>query len=93
MNTDAFSTLTKGGTYQPLDPPAIGRLGAIRAPTLVVVGDQDVPNVLTIADRLATEIPHAKRLVLHGVAHMVNLERPQEFNRVVLEFLASLPQR
>ena len=49
MNTEAFATLTEEGTYQPLDPRAIGRLGEIRAPTLVVVGDQDVPDVL--ADR------------------------------------------
>jgi len=70
------------------DPPATERLGKIRAPTLVVVGDLDVPVIDEIADLLVSEIPGAQRAVISGAAHMVNMEKPAEFNKVVLEFLS-----
>jgi 3-oxoadipate enol-lactonase len=69
------------------DPPVHGRLGELRLPTLVVVGDEDVPDMLAIAERLATEIPGARKVVLQDAAHMLPLERPQEFNRSLLDFL------
>ena len=73
---------------QVLDPPAIGRLEQIHVPTLCVVGNLDMPVILTIVDMLANKIPGARKVVIPGVAHMVNMERPNEFNRVVLDFLS-----
>ncbi|MDQ6604013.1 MAG: alpha/beta hydrolase, partial [Chloroflexota bacterium] len=70
-----------------LDPPAIGRLGEIHAPTLVIVGDGDVPDVIETADVLARRIAGAQKIVVPGVAHMVNMEVPDAFNRAVLDFL------
>ena len=64
------------------------RLGEIRAPTLVVVGDEDVPDMHAIADRLAREIPGARRATIRGAAHVPSLERPEEFDELVLGFLA-----
>jgi 3-oxoadipate enol-lactonase len=72
------------------DPPAAGRLGEITAPTLVVVGEHDRPDIRAMADALAAGIPGAERVVLDGAAHLPSMERPGEFNRVVLEFLATL---
>ena len=63
----------------------------IRAPTLVVVGDQDQPQILAAAERYVTEIPGAERVVIAGAAHVPNLERPDEFDDVVLRFLLGLP--
>ena len=73
-----------------LEPPAIERLEAVRAPTLVIVGDADVDDVMERADILARRIPAARKVVLRDVAHMVNLERPAEFEALVDEFLAGL---
>ena len=73
---------------QVLDPPAAGRLGEIRVPTLVVWGDIDAPSVTAASEFMAREIARARRHVFTGVAHMVNLERPAEFNRLVGDFLA-----
>lgn len=70
-----------------LDPPARGRLSDITAPTLVVVGDADLPGVIVDCNILAREIPGARKAVMHGVAHAPNMERPEEFNRIVLDFL------
>jgi 3-oxoadipate enol-lactonase len=69
------------------DPPASERLGEVRAPTLVVVGEADVEDMHGIADRLAAGIPGARKEVVAGAAHMLPLERPDELNRLLLGFL------
>jgi 3-oxoadipate enol-lactonase len=71
-----------------LQPPAITRLEEVSMPTLIIVGDYDIPDMLTLAQKLAGEIPGAQQVVIPGVAHMVNMEKPEEFNRVVLDFLS-----
>ena len=75
---------------RPLDPPAFGRLGEITAPTLVLIGDLDVPACVRIADRLTQGIPGARKVLFPGVAHMIPMEAPEAFNREVLAFLAAL---
>jgi 3-oxoadipate enol-lactonase len=72
------------------DPPAAARLGEVAAPALVLVGEHDRPDIHAMAAALAEGIPRAERAVLAGTAHLPNMERPAEFNRVVLEFLATL---
>jgi pimeloyl-ACP methyl ester carboxylesterase len=72
---------------QRLTPPAISRLGEVRAPTLIVVGEQDVQGVLTLADRLEAEIAGAQKVVMPRVAHLPNMEQPEQFNRIVFDFL------
>jgi pimeloyl-ACP methyl ester carboxylesterase len=71
-----------------LDPPASERFGEVKVPTLVVTGDEDVADIHRIADRLAVGIPGAERATIAGAAHLPNLERPDEFDRIVLGFLA-----
>ncbi|HEV2415279.1 MAG TPA: alpha/beta fold hydrolase [Candidatus Dormibacteraeota bacterium] len=71
-----------------IDPPAVDRLHEITAPTLVVVGDEDMPPVFDAVELLMEKVPHARKAVIHDAAHLPNLEHPDEFNRIVLEFLA-----
>jgi 3-oxoadipate enol-lactonase len=73
-----------------VQPPAAQRLGEIRAPTLVVIGERDLPDLQVIADKLAKEIPGARKVVIANAGHMANMEAPAQFNRVVLEFLAGV---
>jgi pimeloyl-ACP methyl ester carboxylesterase len=77
------------GTPVRLDPPARGRLGEIHTPTLVIVGEIDVPVILETSDIIARDVAGARKVVMHGVAHAPNMERPEEFNRNVLNFLRS----
>jgi pimeloyl-ACP methyl ester carboxylesterase len=75
---------------QGLNPPANARLGAIRAPTLVIVGERDLPFYnLPLADRLEQGIPHAQKVIIPEAGHMSNMEVPHVFNRIVLSFLVS----
>jgi pimeloyl-ACP methyl ester carboxylesterase len=76
-----------------LDPPAFGRLGEIQARTLVVVGALDMPGILEIAAAVEKEVEGAEVVTVDGAAHMVNMEKPQEFNRIVLDFLARAAPR
>jgi 3-oxoadipate enol-lactonase len=66
---------------------AIDRLGEIRVPTLVLVGDRDVPEMLRLADILAAGIPGARKVVLEEADHLPNVRRPDEFNELVIGFL------
>jgi 3-oxoadipate enol-lactonase len=75
---------------QELEPPASVRLGEILAPTLVLIGDQDVSSVQAIADHLAADIPGAHKVVVSNTAHVPNMEQPEAFNQIVLHFLDSL---
>ena len=70
-----------------LDPPAVVRLHEITAPTLVVVGDEDIPPVFDAVELLMEKVPRARKAVIHDAAHLPNLEHPDEFNSAVLQFL------
>ena len=63
------------------------RVSGLSVPTLVVAGELDQPDILAIGDRLAKEIPGAQHATIPDAAHAPNLEQPEEFDRLVLEFL------
>jgi 3-oxoadipate enol-lactonase len=71
------------------DPPAAQRLHEISAPTLIVVGERDLPDFHVIADTLQ-QIPNARKVMLQSLGHMCNMENPSTFNDVALDFLADL---
>ncbi|MDQ3766711.1 MAG: hypothetical protein M3346_05130 [Actinomycetota bacterium] len=72
---DAEAQSPPPGPAEWLDPPAISRLGEIRAPTPVLVGDQGVPDFLDISERLTADIETATRTVIKGAAHLPSLEK------------------
>lgn len=75
-------------TVRRLDPPASDRLGEVTVPTLVTVGEFEVPEVRRLADRIGREVPGAQRLPdLTGTAHLAPLERPGPVTVALLDFL------
>lgn len=68
-------------------PSAAERLTEIAAPTLVLVGTQDVGDIVAMADHLAARIPGARLERIEGAGHLPSLERPDELNRLLLDFL------
>jgi pimeloyl-ACP methyl ester carboxylesterase len=87
MNGIALKSDFASASARKLDPPAFGRLAEIEAPTLVIVGDEDVAEIRDTADLLVSKIPSARKVVIHNAAHLSNLEHPEKFNRVLLDFL------
>jgi len=63
-------------------------LGAVRAPTLVAVGEHDKQDFHVIAERLAREIPDAELVVIGGGGHLPSLQRPEETQALVRRFLS-----
>ena len=70
-----------------LVPDVAARLGEIRAPALVVVGEEDVTDFHDIAERLAREIHDSRHATIAAAAHLPSLERPDVFNDLALGFL------
>jgi pimeloyl-ACP methyl ester carboxylesterase len=65
-------------------------LSRIRVPTLILVGDREVPYLRIVADALTYGIAGARKTVIPGGGHMVNMVEPRRYNRAVLAFLRGL---
>ena len=68
------------------DASVIEVLPDIRVPSLVVVGADDTP-FLAASDYMAAKIPGAKKAVIPGAGHVVNIDAPEAFINAVLPFL------
>lgn len=73
-----------------LDPPALERLSEITAPTLVLVGAQDLDAILDTAARVTAGLPQARLLEWPDVAHLPSLERPENFLTLLRQWLAEV---
>ncbi len=71
-----------------LIPDVSKRLGEIDVPTLVLVGEEDVDDIQRIGNVLAERIPGARHASIPDTAHVPSLERPAQFDALVLDFLA-----
>ena len=70
-------------------PPAAGRLGEIKAPTLVLIGEYDEADNQGKAGILEYAIPGATRVVVKKAAHLIYMSQPAEFTDLVSRFAAS----
>lgn len=91
MGPEAYARQAKA--YLQFD--SLDRLGAIAAPTLVIVGEQDLLTPPWIAREVADAIRGSRFEVIRGdgSSHVVPIERPDDFNRLVSDFLASAPHQ
>jgi len=64
------------------------RLGEIKAPTCIVAGERDLIKGPAYAEILRRAIPHAELHLVRGAGHAVCWERGNEFNTIILGFLA-----
>ena len=71
-----------------MNPPAAERLPDIHVPTLVIGGERDVSDIHKIVAKLTSEIAGARKHVMPGAGHLVPMEKPGEFNRLALDFIA-----
>jgi 3-oxoadipate enol-lactonase len=62
-------------------------LEKLEVPTLVITGDEDRVYPPELTRRMAKRIPRAKLAVLEACGHLSNLEQPERFNEVLLDFL------
>ena len=83
MSPEAYGR--QADAYRHFD--ALDRLPGITAPTLVVVGEQDLLTPPWVVREVAEAIPGAQFEIIrgHGTSHLVPIERPDDFNRLVFE--------
>lgn len=90
-NYQAHAHLEAAGlAAQPLAPPALGRLGEVRAPVLAIVGELDPAATAAAAAVLAAGVPNCRVERFPDCAHLPNLEQPERFNGLLSAFLAGL---
>jgi 3-oxoadipate enol-lactonase len=75
------------GAILDTDDSMVAELGQITAPTLVVVGNQDILTPRADSEEIAERIPQAELVVISGAAHGLMIEHASTFNRVVLDFI------
>ena len=83
-----FRFLKKDPVFWP-KPPSIRRLSHIDKPALVILGELDIPDINAIAQIVATQVKDAKLEIIKDCGHMTNMEKPDKFNQLVLDFMDS----
>ncbi|MCI0545746.1 MAG: 3-oxoadipate enol-lactonase [Candidatus Rokubacteria bacterium] len=63
------------------------RLGAVRVPALVIVGEEDPGTPVEMARAIHAALPAAELAIIRSASHLSNLEQPEEFNRLLGAFL------
>lgn len=65
------------------------QLHKITVPTLVIVGRHDFITNVAMAEEMVQNIPHAKLEIFEDSGHFVLVEEPENFYRVIKEFVES----
>ncbi|RPI84507.1 MAG: alpha/beta hydrolase [Chloroflexi bacterium] len=65
------------------------RLKEIKAPTLVITGAEDSTIAPSVQEKMADGILGAKMVVIPGAGHAVSVDSPNQFNKILMDFLAS----
>ena len=63
------------------------RLKELHCPALVIVGEEDPGTPVAMARDIHAALPGAQLAILRSASHLSNVEQPEEFTRVLLEFL------
>jgi len=87
MILDNYASVTDKYPETPPEFDLMSRLVEIRVPTLVMIGDSDLPDMQSISQLVADRIRGAKRLLIPGAAHLPNLENGVLFSQSVIDFL------
>jgi len=85
-SADGLARAARGMLAQK-DARVINSLEVVKVPALVLVGSKD-EAYFAATDYMAGKIPGAKKVVIADAGHAANIDRPEVFNRAVLDFLA-----
>ena len=72
--------------------PAIGQLGSVGVPTLVVIGGLDTVGTQAAGERLGADVPGARVVRIPDVAHIIGMEQPDRLAALIVELVAPLPR-
>lgn len=72
------------------DPDPVPSLRKLDVPSLVISGEMDIPSFMIMAEAYARTLPHARREIIQGAGHLANIERADEWNALLRDFLKNL---
>ncbi|MHC5063463.1 MAG: alpha/beta fold hydrolase [Planctomycetota bacterium] len=87
ISDHSFWAFSHSSPQRPLQPSAADRSGEIQAPTLVLAGEHDIPGCLEVAKLLDESVPRSRKVIMAGTGHLLQIEKPDEFNQHLVEFL------
>lgn len=73
-----------------LKPNAATQLSNLTIPILVITAEHDLPACREMGDFIVTNAPNSKQFVVQNTGHLMHIEKPNEFNRMLLAFLGGL---
>ena len=71
-------------------PPAMEVLSTIKSPTLIVTAENDIEACKEVADLMHNQIDNSQMISINSAGHLMNMDNPEEFNRVISDFIHSL---
>jgi len=74
-------------TLLPPEVPPARRLNEVTTPSLYIIGELDIEEKHALADLFTAGIPGARKIMMAGCDHVPFMEKPEEFNQIVLHFL------
>jgi pimeloyl-ACP methyl ester carboxylesterase len=77
------------GMLTQVDSAVIDSLASVRAPALIIVGENDLPY-RSNADYMERKIPSSVKRAIERAGHLCDIDEPDKFNAIALEFLKSL---
>ncbi|MEO6580290.1 MAG: alpha/beta fold hydrolase [Sphingomicrobium sp.] len=69
------------------------RVRQICTPALILCGDQDLPTPPSLSREMHSLIPNSRLEIISNAGHLTNIEQPDEFNRLVDEFVMTVDAR
>ena len=73
-----------------IDPPAAKQVNKLDLPTLIITAEFDIGSCREIADIFYENIPNSKKFIIENATHFMLMEKPDEFNKIVVKFLNDL---
>lgn len=92
MNHTALVNASKGEAVEAedLQPATAEILDQLELPVLLVYGDLDMDEIIAANEYMAENLPDVTEFIMENTAHLPNMERPNDFNKIVLEFLVDV---
>jgi len=70
----------------------VKQLKVLETPTLAIVGSNDIPYMHAAVDFMSKKISNFHEAEIQDAAHLPNMDQPETFRKIVLDFLEALPE-
>ena len=72
-----------------ISPAGVERLSEIAVPTLIITAEYDIQACKEIAELMHKEIRNSEVVSIEEAGHLMNMDNPEEFNKVISEFISN----